>query len=57
MECSQEDKEKHAKTCRKYLGDSTDALHKEIMDDCIFDLCSGGGETSAELAAEILRAE
>lgn len=57
MECSQEDKEKHAKTCRKYLGDSTDALHKEVMDDCIFDLCSGGGETSAELAAEILRAE
>ena len=56
MTCTQEDKEEHAKTCRKYLGDSRDALYKEVMDDCIFDLCSGGGETAAELAAEIFYA-
>lgn len=56
MTCTQEDKEEHAKTCRKYLGDSRDALYKEVMDDCIFDLCSGAGETAAELAAEIFYA-
>lgn len=57
LQCTNEDKDQHAKTCRKYLGHSTDALYKEVLDDCIFDLCSGGGETSAELAAEIYHAE
>jgi hypothetical protein len=56
MSCAQEDKEEYAKPCRKYLGNYRDALYKEVMDDCIFDLCSGGGETSAELAAEIFYA-
>ena len=47
----------YVKTRRKHLGDSRDAVYKEVLDDCIFDLCNGGGETSAELAAEIYHAE
>ena len=29
---------------------------QETLADCIFDVCVGGGETAAELAAEILNA-
>ena len=43
--------------CEKHLGDSTDELYQQVMDDCVFDFCLGAGETSAELAAEILHTQ
>eukprot|EP00435_Cladocopium_sp_Y103_P050379 s806_g15.t1 len=57
LQCTKKDQDQYAKTCRKYLGDSTDALYKQVLDDCIFDLCSGGGDSSAELPAKIYHAE
>lgn len=54
--CSQGEQEEYTETCKKYLGDSRDLWYQQVMDDCIFDLCSGAGETSAQLAAEIFHA-
>ena len=54
--CNAAVKEKFAKTCQKHLGTAAGDLHEQheqALEDCIFDLCQGAGETSAELAAEI----
>lgn len=55
--CSEEDKKEYVAMCEKHLGDSTDELYQQVMDDCVFDFCLGAGETSAELAAEILHTQ
>ena len=54
--CAEAEKEQYAKTCKKHLGDSAGYLYEQVVDDCIFDLCHGAGEISAELAAEIYHA-
>jgi len=66
--CTKQEEDEARETCQKYLGtdakisgSSTDfeaqrANFQETLADCIFDVCVGGGETAAELAAEILNA-
>lgn len=55
--CTEEEQKEYSAMCQKHLGDSiTDVLYQQVLEDCVFDLCHGAGETSAELAAEILRA-
>lgn len=57
--CGEAEKAEHAKTCQKYLADSAVSMgswYQQVVTDCMFDLCHGGDETSAELAAEILNA-
>ena len=59
--CGEAEKEEHGKTCQKHLEHLADSAvstgstdwYQQVMTDCIFDLCRGGDETSAELAAEI----
>lgn len=66
--CSAEDETKARRTCSKFLGqqdprpDPKEIMFKEhfaqfqrIFQDCIFDVCLGGGEIAAELAAEYVR--
>jgi hypothetical protein len=66
--CSTEDETEARRTCSKFLGqqdprpDPKEIMFKEhfaqfqrIFQDCIFDVCLGGGEIAAELAAEYVR--
>ena len=63
--CTAEEKDAAAEVCKKHLGEPLamsaatpmSTLHAEFLADCVFDVCSGGGdEAAAELAAEILQA-
>ena len=64
--CTKQDEDKASTICQKYLGTSKNSDAKmsgsevltfqETLADCIFDICVGGGEVAAELAAEILNA-
>ena len=63
--CTKQEEDKASTICQKYLGTSdsdakmsgSDVLtFQETLADCIFDICVGGGEAAAELAAEILNA-
>ena len=53
--CDDAQKDWAQETCSKHFGaalgteDSSD-----FLEDCIYDLCHGAGETQAELAAELL---
>lgn len=57
--CSKADEFEAKQTCSKHLGHLQEG-HDEhadetaFLNDCIFDLCHGAGETAAELAAELL---
>lgn len=64
-----EDESEARRTCSKFLGHQDPkpdpkeiiskehlAQHQGIFQECIFDVCRGGGEIAAELAAEYLRA-
>ena len=63
--CSKEDETEAMQTCSKFLGqhDPTPdpkqvglpGMFQHIFQDCIFDVCRGGGDIAAELAAEYLR--
>lgn len=61
-DCSGQEKIEAEAVCKKYLGEppthSAD-LHsfENRLDSCIFDVCNGGGEVAAELAADIFHAE
>lgn len=59
--CSESERLEADKTCKKYLGQPPvgGALQsfENSLRNCVFDVCNGGGEVAAELAAEILYAE
>lgn len=55
--CSEQAEETAKKTCMKWMGDSIINATGHLRDsftDCIFDVCAGGGEAAAELAASIM---
>jgi hypothetical protein len=54
--CSSADEDQAKQTCSKHLGcvDQGNADEVAVLNDCIFDICHGAGETAAELAAELL---
>eukprot|EP00435_Cladocopium_sp_Y103_P053499 s995_g17.t1 len=55
--CSESEKAIARAFCAKFLeDDGTVRNFKEIMEDCVFDVCAGGGEAAAELAADIMKA-
>lgn len=63
--CSKEAEVASRATCSKFLGSPPGpklswtgraANWREVFEDCVFDVCAGGGEAAAELAAEILNA-
>lgn len=60
--CSQEEQDEATAMCKEYMGepptDKNDLQSfQHHFQDCVFDVCNGGGETAAELAAEIIEAE
>lgn len=63
--CSKEAAGAARATCSKFLGSPPGpqesltgraATLRETFEDCVFDVCAGGGEAAAELAAEIMNA-
>lgn len=63
--CSKEAEGAARATCSKFLGSppgpqesltGRSATLRETFEDCVFDVCAGGGEAAAELAAEIVNA-
>ena len=57
--CSQEDLDQAKAICEKHLGSEISESDRpnfmfNSFQDCVFDVCHGGGEVAAELAAEIL---
>lgn len=60
--CSQEEQDEATAMCKEYMGEpptDEDKLQnfQNHFHDCVFDVCNGGGEIAAELAAEIIEAE
>lgn len=53
--CNAEEKVEATRTCSKYL-DSLGELDRSgfFFNDCVYDVCHGAGEVTAELAAELL---
>lgn len=63
--CSKEAAGAARATCSKFLGSPPGPQEsltgravtlRETFEDCVFDVCAGGGEAAAELAAEIMNA-
>eukprot|EP00438_Fugacium_kawagutii_P036498 Skav201083 [mRNA] locus=scaffold2138:133681:134619:- [translate_table: standard] len=65
--CTEEEKVQANAICSKYLGTGPTLQDEEAQEraqrhfrntlaDCVFDVCTGGGESAAELAADILNA-
>eukprot|EP00435_Cladocopium_sp_Y103_P030090 s1072_g7.t1 len=52
--CGDTEKDWATQTCSKHLGKAHGTEDAEFLEDCIYDLCHGAGETQAELAAELL---
>eukprot|EP00435_Cladocopium_sp_Y103_P061943 s631_g23.t1 len=60
--CAEEEKNEAKATCTKFLGrPDPNEIGKDraqffanIFEDCVFDVCAGGDQTAAELAAEYL---
>eukprot|EP00435_Cladocopium_sp_Y103_P073438 s288_g43.t1 len=58
--CSESEREHATAVCKKYLSQPSNAELKSFknrFDNCVFDVCNGGGEVAAELASEIFFAE
>eukprot|EP00438_Fugacium_kawagutii_P015792 Skav230680 [mRNA] locus=scaffold2202:19501:20818:- [translate_table: standard] len=59
--CSEQEKTAATAMCKQYLGEAS-ASDKEYIsfqnhfESCVFDVCHGGGEDAAQLAAEIIKA-
>ena len=51
--CGDAEKESAKLTCYKHLGEH-DREDAHFLEDCIYDLCHGAGETQAELVAELI---
>eukprot|EP00438_Fugacium_kawagutii_P023157 Skav225898 [mRNA] locus=scaffold5125:27553:28453:+ [translate_table: standard] len=49
--CDDKQKTASAEICSKHLGEQADG---DFFSDCVYDVCRGGGEVAAELAAELL---
>lgn len=61
-DCTGQERIEAKAMCKKYLGEPStrsEDLHsfENRFDNCVFDVCNGGGEVAAELAAEIFHAE
>eukprot|EP00435_Cladocopium_sp_Y103_P014757 s643_g3.t1 len=61
-DCTGQEQKEAKAMCKKYLGEpptrSEDPQSFEHnFDSCVFDVCNGGGEVAAQLAAEIFRAQ
>eukprot|EP00438_Fugacium_kawagutii_P002961 Skav204134 [mRNA] locus=scaffold4181:14256:14969:- [translate_table: standard] len=59
--CSEQEKAAATAMCKQYLGEASagdkDFLSFENhLESCVFDVCHGGGEDAARLAAEIIQA-
>eukprot|EP00438_Fugacium_kawagutii_P036501 Skav201086 [mRNA] locus=scaffold2138:150458:157689:- [translate_table: standard] len=65
--CTEKEKVQANAICSKYLGSGPSLQDKEAQEraqrhfrnalaDCVFDVCAGGGESAAELAADIMNA-
>lgn len=55
--CSESERAIAGELCVKFLGsEETVPNFQESMEDCVFDVCAGGGEAAAELAADIMKA-
>jgi len=55
--CNEKEEEAAKKMCAKYMGpgiENSTGSRRDAFADCIFDVCAGGGEAAAELAAEIM---
>jgi hypothetical protein len=52
--CGDAEKELAKQTCSKHLGEEHGTEDAHFLEDCIYDLCHGAGETQAELVAELL---
>ena len=48
--CGDAEKEWAKQTCSKHLGEEHGTEDAHFLEDCIYDLCHGAGETQAELA-------
>eukprot|EP00438_Fugacium_kawagutii_P004980 Skav215277 [mRNA] locus=scaffold2522:16381:17091:- [translate_table: standard] len=57
--CSEQEKSAASAICKQYLGEVS-ASDKESFqnhfESCVYDVCHGGGEDAAQLAAEIMQA-
>jgi len=53
--CTPSDEEKAATICAKYLPKEA-KTESEVFADCVYDVCHGAGEESAELAATLINA-
>lgn len=61
-DCTGQERIEAKAMCKKYLGEPptrSGDLHsfENRFDNCVFDVCNGGGEVAAEMAAEIFHAE
>lgn len=58
--CSETERAIARELCVKFLGSPGETLpvrsFEEIMEECVFDVCAGGGEAAAELASDIMKA-
>lgn len=55
--CNEKEEEAAKTMCTKYMGkgiENTTGSRRDAFADCVFDVCAGGGEAAAELAAEIM---
>ena len=53
--CTAEEKTAAVKMCQKHLAKSGNtAAQDNFLADCAFDICAGGGEAAAQLAADLL---
>lgn len=56
--CSPEEAAEAKAICKKHLGDpSSQTNFRGSFASCVFDVCQGGGEAAAELAAEVLKVQ
>lgn len=55
--CGPKKRRQARKTCSKHLGFAKNRNREDqaFFDDCVFDVCHGGGEEAAEMAAELMR--
>ena len=56
-DCDKEREDNAKVLCAKQLGGIPQAEIEDIMAECVFDVCRGGGEVAAKLFAEIYAAQ
>ena len=58
LSCDEGQEQQARRLCRKHLGPSRELAprntwRRNIFEDCVFDICAGAGEATAEMALEI----